>query len=57
MFYEGWGPCPVLPVAPPGAPPAWLLGGLSYSRSVITQWRGVVVVVVAGKGLGACSGG
>lgn len=34
---RGVGPCPVLPVAPPGAPPAWL-GGVPRSSSLITCW-------------------
>ena len=37
MFYKGWGPCPLLPVAPPGAPPAWLLGGVPWSSSGVTS--------------------
>ena len=37
MFYKGWGPCPLLPVAPPGAPPAWQLGGVPWSSSGVTS--------------------
>lgn len=36
MFYEGWGCAQCSPAAPPEAPPAWLLGGVPWSRSLIT---------------------
>lgn len=34
MFYEGWGPCPVLPVAPPGGS-----ARLAAGRGTLEQLR------------------